>query len=203
MAATQRNAGSTVEPYAQDDNDASERGGPPANPDYRFSMAPKAGPVLDAPFVPTPAGRIQRLLQFAQLTTDDLLVDLGCGDGRVLHTAAAEVGCRCLGVDIDDEVLAQAIALADARNLSKLCTWKHKDARTVQLPGDVTILVVYMLPAFMGPLTSIIQAQLKAAQREGRKLRVVSMVFHFASVMKPVAIDSEWQLQMYDVSSIV
>ena len=49
--------------------------------------------------------RVERFLSFAELTEHDTLLDLGCGDGRVLRCAAPrQVGCRCVGVDVDSSL---------------------------------------------------------------------------------------------------
>jgi SAM-dependent methyltransferase len=59
----------------------------------------RAGKVC--PYVPSPAARTARLAAFARITTEDVVLDVGCGDGRVLLHLAQTVGCRCLGVDIE------------------------------------------------------------------------------------------------------
>ena len=65
------------------------------------------GPKSISPFVPCCASRIPTVLRAARLMPDDVLWDLGCGDGRLLHHAAGQYGCRCVGVDIDaDDVIA-------------------------------------------------------------------------------------------------
>ena len=53
------------------------------------------------PFVPSTPARIEYLLDFIKLIEGDTLMDLGCGDGRVLITAAKRFGCKVIGVDID------------------------------------------------------------------------------------------------------
>jgi len=56
---------------------------------------------LDVPFVPTPFEIVERMLEFARLHPDDLLYDLGCGDGRIVITAARKFGSKGIGFDID------------------------------------------------------------------------------------------------------
>ena len=60
-----------------------------------------AGPRSLSPFAPCAASRLPHVFDAARLTKDSVLWDLGCGDGRVLHEAAARYGCRCVGVEID------------------------------------------------------------------------------------------------------
>ncbi|CAE8600461.1 unnamed protein product, partial [Polarella glacialis] len=67
-----------------------------------------AGPFSIAPFVPCAASRIPYVLQAARLGPDDVLWDLGCGDGIILIEAALRCGCRCVGLDIDAPCIATA-----------------------------------------------------------------------------------------------
>ena len=58
-------------------------------------------PDVDVPFVVTPNNVVDRMLELAKVTQDDLVYDLGCGDGRIVVAAAKRYGCRAIGVDID------------------------------------------------------------------------------------------------------
>ncbi|KAJ1628855.1 S-adenosyl-L-methionine-dependent methyltransferase [Pavlovales sp. CCMP2436] len=82
-----------------------------------------AGPHSVSPFVPCAASRIPVLLRSARLSASDVLWDLGCGDGRVLHQAAAQYGCRCVGVDIDAACIAEARRRADEQGVGGRCTF--------------------------------------------------------------------------------
>ena len=48
----------------------------------------------EVPYVPTPENVVAEMLRLAEVTKDDVLYDLGCGDGRIVITAAAQLGCR-------------------------------------------------------------------------------------------------------------
>lgn len=61
-----------------------------------------------APYVPTPQEIIDRMLEIAQVKPLDLVVDVGCGDGRVLMTAVQKFRAKALGVEIDPKLAAQA-----------------------------------------------------------------------------------------------
>jgi hypothetical protein len=60
------------------------------------------------PFLGTPLDAIPALLDLAEVGPDDLLVDIGCGDGRIIVEAAATRGCRAVGVEHDPRLVAQA-----------------------------------------------------------------------------------------------
>lgn len=169
--------------------------------DYRFARAPAVGPMLDAPFVPSPKGRIKRMFQLAELSAEDVLADLGCGDGRVLHAAASQFGCRCIGVELDEQLLSKAEAEACSLGVGDKCSWLLQNCSSVELK-DATVIVVYMLPTAMGMLTRVLKQHLLQAKRRNRCLKIVTMVFHPDAVaLRPTAIDVDWKLQLYDTSS--
>jgi hypothetical protein len=62
---------------------------------------PEGGRAADAPFVTTPADVVDRMLDLVKPGADELLVDLGSGDGRILIAAARRFGCRAVGYEID------------------------------------------------------------------------------------------------------
>ena len=66
------------------------------------------GPRSLSPFVPCASARIAAVFSAARLTSEDVLWDLGCGDGRVLHQAAVQHGCRCVGLEIDRACVDEA-----------------------------------------------------------------------------------------------
>jgi predicted RNA methylase len=64
-------------------------------------------PPLDVPYVPTPPEVVEKMLQMAQVRAGDYVIDLGCGDGRIA-IAAAKLGAKALGVDIDPRRIEDA-----------------------------------------------------------------------------------------------
>ena len=88
-----------------------------------------AGPRSVSPFAPCASSRVPHILAAARLDEDSVLWDLGCGDGRVLHEAAARYGCRCVGVEIDAPCLAESARRAEAmgRAVAETCSWHLLD----------------------------------------------------------------------------
>ena len=79
--------------------------------------APAAAPARRSPdviFVPTPNEVVDKMLEMAKVTAKDTLYDLGCGDGRIVITAAQKFGARAVGIDIDPRRIAEAQANAKA-----------------------------------------------------------------------------------------
>jgi SAM-dependent methyltransferase len=57
--------------------------------------------VVGAPWLPTPRRKVKRMLELAELQPDELLYDLGCGDGRVIIMAARKFNARAVGIELD------------------------------------------------------------------------------------------------------
>jgi SAM-dependent methyltransferase len=62
----------------------------------------------DVPYVPTPHAVVTKMLELTNVTPDDVVYDLGCGDGRIVITAARQYGARGVGVDIDPDRVWEA-----------------------------------------------------------------------------------------------
>ena len=69
-------------------------------------------PKLDVPYVPTPMPVVDAMLDLAKVNRNDVLYDLGCGDGRIVVRAAQRFGCRGVGVDLDPQRVSEARANA-------------------------------------------------------------------------------------------
>lgn len=61
-------------------------------------------------FVPSPQDVVEKMLELAKVTRDDVVYDLGCGDGRIVVTAAKKYGCKAVGFDLDRECVRLARA---------------------------------------------------------------------------------------------
>jgi SAM-dependent methyltransferase len=117
-----------------------------------------------APYVPTPAEVVDRMLQLGQVTKNDTLYDLGCGDGRIPITAAKRFGTRGVGVDIDPQRIAEANANAKKEGVSHLVTFRLQDALTTDV-SDATVVTLYLLSASNLKLRPILTKQLKPGAR--------------------------------------
>lgn len=99
-----------------------------------------------APFVASPEYRVRKLVELACLNADDLLLDIGCGDGSLLATARKLCGCRGLGFDIDAPLIAQArLTYASDPGLEFQVSDFTEVGFTV--PKPVTAVAIYLLPS--------------------------------------------------------
>ena len=112
--------------------------------------APVAGPVVperkpDVIYVPTPRKVVEEMLRMAELKPDDVVYDLGCGDGRIVIAAAQLRGVKAVGYDIDPERVKEARANVRAAGVEHLVRIEQADVFTLDLTG-ATVITLYLLP---------------------------------------------------------
>jgi len=117
-----------------------------------------------APYVPTPQDVVDRMLALAGVGKNDVVLDLGCGDGRIPITAAKSFGARGIGVDIDPQRIAEASANAKTAGVSHLVTFKLENAMTTDL-SQATVVTLYLLSSSNLKLRPILTRQLKPGSR--------------------------------------
>ena len=102
---------------------------------------------LDIPFVPSPMIVVERMLQLAEIKKDDLLYDLGSGDGRIVIQAAKQYGTRGVGIDMNSELVEKARANAEKEGVSHLVEFRAADGLTVDI-SPATVVTLYMFKWF-------------------------------------------------------
>ena len=116
-----------------------------------------------APFVVTPPDVVERMLRLASVGPSDVVYDLGSGDGRIV-IAAARIGARGVGIDVDPMLVAEARANAAAAGVGDRVTFRIEDAMTTDL-SDATVVTLYLLAASNVKLRPRLQAQLRPGAR--------------------------------------
>ena len=99
----------------------------------------------DVPYVPTTERVVTRMLEVAGVTEDDVVYDLGSGDGRVPIIAAEQFGARGFGVEIDSALVAKARAKAREAGVSDRVRIRQGDLFNVDL-RDATVVTLYLWP---------------------------------------------------------
>ena len=117
-----------------------------------------------APYVPTPQDVVERMLALAQVTKDDVVYDLGCGDGRIVVAAAKHYGARGVGVDIDPQRIKESIDNARAAGVDSLVEFRVQDALTVDV-SRATVVTLYLLSSSNAKLRPILTRQLRPGAR--------------------------------------
>ncbi|MCK4960399.1 MAG: class I SAM-dependent methyltransferase [Planctomycetes bacterium] len=99
----------------------------------------------DILYIPTPQRVVNVMLELCDVKQTDMLYDLGCGDGRIVVTAAEKYGCKALGVDIDPARVRDSLANVKAASLENLVTIEQKDIFQLDL-SEADIVTLYLLP---------------------------------------------------------
>jgi len=118
----------------------------------------------DVVFVPTPQEVVEKMLELAKVGKNDVLYDLGSGDGRIPVTAAKRFGIRAVGIDIDPQRIAEANENARRNGVAKLVTFKQEDLFKTQF-SDATVVTLYLLPDLNVKLRPRLLAELKPGTR--------------------------------------
>ena len=117
-----------------------------------------------APFLPSPYDVVQRMLTLAEVTRDDIVYDIGCGDGRIVITAAQRFGARGVGIDIDPQRIAEANANAERAGVQHLVQFIQQDAMTVDV-SEATVVTLYLLSSSNLKLRPLLTTQLAPGAR--------------------------------------
>ena len=117
-----------------------------------------------APYVPSSPEVVDRMLALAKVGPNDVVYDLGCGDGRMVIAAAKKYGARGVGVDIDPQRISEAIANARNAGVEKLVTFKLQDALKTDV-SEASVVTLYLLTFGNLQLRPTLQTQLKPGSR--------------------------------------
>lgn len=131
-------------------------------------------PRLDVPYVPTPQEVVDKMLDLAKVGKNDVLYDLGCGDGRIVVTAAKERGARGTGIDLDPTRIAEARENAKKAGVSERASFRVGDLFKTDV-SSATVVTLYLLPTVNAKLRPQLWKQLKVGTR------VVSHAFDMGS----------------------
>lgn len=118
----------------------------------------------DVPYVPTPETVVNAMLDVAKVSKNDILYDLGSGDGRIVITAAQKFGTRGVGIDIDPERIQEANANAQKAGVSARVKFVQQDLFKTDF-SDATVVTLYLLPDINLKLRPILLRQLKPGTR--------------------------------------
>jgi hypothetical protein len=100
----------------------------------------------DVPFVPTPQSVVNGMLQMAQVGANDVVYDLGSGDGRIPITAVQKYNAqRAVGIDINPNLVQQARTNAQRAGVANRVEFRQQDLFQTDL-RNATVVTLYLLP---------------------------------------------------------
>lgn len=114
---------------------------------YPSVAMPQYGPVKkpDIYFVATPHEVVEIMLRLADVKKNDVVYDLGCGDGRIVIAAAKKAGARAYGYEIDPEMVKKSQENVSREGVGHLVEIHHQDIFELDLRG-ATVITLYLLP---------------------------------------------------------
>ena len=149
---------------------------------------------IGAEFLPTSMKTVRRMLSMAEVTTDDVLFDLGSGDGRTIITASKEFGAKSVGIEADlirlflSRLRIRRQGLTDLSNV----VWGnffHKDL------SEATVVTLYLFQSTNDKLVKKLEKELRPGTR------VISHVFTFKS-WEPIEVDDKYSLYLYKIGNV-
>jgi ubiquinone/menaquinone biosynthesis C-methylase UbiE len=118
----------------------------------------------DVIFVPTPNEVVDKMLSMAEVTARDTVYDLGCGDGRIVITAAQKHGARAVGIDIDPKRIAEANANAKSARVTDKVRFVEADLFEADI-REATVVTLYLLTRLNAKLRPKLMADLRPGTR--------------------------------------
>ncbi|MDB5890331.1 MAG: hypothetical protein JWP47_1162 [Polaromonas sp.] len=147
-------------------------------------------PRLDVPYVPTPQPVVDKMLDLAKVGRKDVLFDLGCGDGRIVITAAKARGARGTGIDIDPTRIQEAVQNAKTAGVADRVNFKQGDLFEADF-SPATVVTLYLLPDINRKLRPQLWKQLKVGTR------VVSHDFDMGDEWPPERVEKVGNKTLY------
>jgi uncharacterized protein (TIGR03000 family) len=117
-------------------------------------------------YVPTPMEVVEEMLKLGAVGKDDVVFDLGCGDGRIVVTAVAKYGARRgVGVDIDPERIKDSNVNAKQAKVDDRVEFRREDVLKIKDYSEASVVMLYMGDELNNALKPILQASLKPGSR--------------------------------------
>jgi outer membrane protein assembly factor BamB len=134
----------------------------------------------DANLVPSPHDVVDKMLELANVKKEDVVVDLGCGDGRIPIAAAKKYGCKALGYELDEEGIRLSLANVKKNKVDDLVCIVHEDIFKVDL-SQADVVTLYLLPRLNAKLIPQLEKMRPGA-------RIVSHAFAMEGVVPDTVI---------------
>ena len=130
-----------------------------------IALAGDLQPTKDAgPYVPSPQSVVSDMLRYADVGSNDFLIDLGSGDGRIVLTAAKVFGARGFGVDIKEDLVRKANEAAQKEGIADRVKFVKQDLFKTDI-SPATVVTMYLLPDTVNMLKEKLLTELKPGTR--------------------------------------
>ncbi|MBI3684644.1 MAG: methyltransferase domain-containing protein [Acidobacteria bacterium] len=119
---------------------------------------------LDVPYVPTPPEVVEAMLKLGGVKKGETVIDLGCGDGRIVVMAAEKFGARGIGYDLNPERIKEANENARQAGVTERVKFIEKNLFEADI-SPANVVTLYLLPSVNEKLKPRLQAELKPGTR--------------------------------------
>ncbi len=117
-------------------------------------------------YVPTPQPVVEAMCKLAKIGKDDVVYDIGCGDGRLVITAVKKFGAKkAIGIDISEERIRECKENAKQAGVADKVTFLHKDALTIKDFSEANVVLIYLSDKLNEALKPTLQKTLKPGSR--------------------------------------
>jgi SAM-dependent methyltransferase len=147
------------EASAPTDNDQVELSTPDGSP-----LDTLSSPNADVPFVESPQPVVDKMLELASVTENDVVYDLGSGDGRIPITAARDYGARGVGIEIKPRLVEEARKNAKDAGVDDRVTFRQGDLFEADI-SEATVVTLYLLPSVNAKLRPKLFRELEPGTR--------------------------------------
>lgn len=119
---------------------------------------------LDVPYDPTPQPVVEEMLKLAEVKKGDVIYDLGCGDGRIVVTAAVKYGVKAVGVDLDPERVLESEENVRVNGVEDLVTIRRENIFDTDV-SEASVVAIYLYPSVNLALKPRLLEQLRPGSR--------------------------------------
>src|SRR5262249_17878237 len=157
---------------------------------------------IPTPYVPSTTIAVDEMLRVAAVRPDDLVVDLGSGDGRIIIAAARDYGARGLGIEIDPDLVKQSTENARRAGVADRVVFREGDVLKADF-GAATVVTMYLLPQLVEQVRPRLLAQLKPGVRivahdfgfkDWAPDRTVNISKNYYLYVVPAKVAGKWRL---------
>jgi SAM-dependent methyltransferase len=120
--------------------------------------------IKQVPYVPTPQDIVEKMLDLAKVTSDDVVYDLGSGDGRIVITAAQKYGAHAVGIEINPDLFRESSSRIKDLGLDDRAHIICEDMFNVSI-HRATVVMLYLLTSFNEKLRPKLDSQLRPGAR--------------------------------------
>jgi SAM-dependent methyltransferase len=158
---------------------------------------------IPTPYVPSTSVAVDEMLRVADVRPDDLVVDLGSGDGRIVIAAARDYGARGLGIEIDPDLVKKSTENARLAGVADRVAFREGDVLKADFAA-ATVVTLYLLPQLVEKLKPRLLAQLAPGSRivahdfgfkDWTPDRTVNISKNYYLYVVPARVAGKWRLE--------